>query len=113
MHCVQWTYPAPASLTKEKADRLFAETAGIYVGVPGLVRKYFGYSEDGRTVVGIYLWESKAAADAFYNADWIAGVASRWGAMPQRADWQVPQVVESREGRVIRDPQPAPAAAAE
>ena len=47
MHCVLWSYPAPAGLSKERADELFAQTAQIYVGVPGLVRKYFGYSEDG------------------------------------------------------------------
>ena len=53
MHCVSWTYPAPASLTKEKSVQLFAQVAEMYIGVPGLVRKYFGYSEDGRTVVTV------------------------------------------------------------
>jgi hypothetical protein len=110
MHCVSWTYPAPASLTKDKADQLFAQVADMYVGVPGLVRKYFGYSEDGRTVVGIYLWRSKADADAFYNPEWIAGVTSRWGVMPERTDWEIPQVVESEEARVIREPLYAAAA---
>ena len=104
MHCVSWTYPAPASLTKEKADQLFAQVADMYIGVPGLVRKYFGYSEDGRTVVGIYLWRSKDDADAFYNAEWVAGVTSRWGVMPERTDWEIAQVVESEEGQVLRDP---------
>ena len=107
MHCVLWSYPSPAGLTKEKADRLFADVAEMYVGVPGLVRKYFGYSEDGETIVGIYLWRSKAEAEAFYNPDWIAGVTSRWGVMPTRSDWQVPQVVESADGRIIREDAPA------
>jgi hypothetical protein len=109
MHCVIWTYPSPAGLTKDKADRLFADVADMYIGVPGLVRKYFGYSEDGRAIVGIYLWLSKVDADAFYNPEWVAGVTSRWGVMPQRSDWEVPQVVESVEGRVIRDRAPAAA----
>lgn len=110
MHCVSWTYPAPTDLTKQKSDRLFAQVAEMYVGVPGLVRKYFGYSEDGRTVVGIYLWRSKADADAFYNPEWVAGVTKRWGVMPARADWEIPQVVESLTGEVIREPLPAAAA---
>ena len=79
------------------------------VCVPGLVRKYFGYSEDGSTIVGIYLWRSKVEAEAFYNPDWVAGVTSRWGVMPTRSDWQVPQVVESAEGRIVRDGADMPA----
>lgn len=107
MHCVLWSYPSPAGLTKEKADKLFADVAGMYIGVPGLVRKYFGYSEDGQTIVGVYLWRAKADADAFYNAEWIAGVTSRWGVMPAKSEWQIPQVVESVDGRVITDRAPA------
>ena len=111
MHCVLWTYPAPASLTKAKADALFADVAAMYIGVPGLVRKYFGYSEDGRTVVGIYLWLTKADADAFYSPEWVAGVTSRWGVMPAKSEWHVPQVVESADGRVITEPEPLMAVA--
>ena len=73
----------------------------MYVGVPGLIRKYFGYSEDGRAIVGIYLWHSKTEAEAFYSPEWVAGVVSRWGVMPERTDWEIPQVVESETGRVI------------
>ncbi len=101
MHCVTWTYRTPAGLTKERADALFLSVAEKYVGVPGLVRKYFGYSEDGSSIVGIYLWQSRADADAFYSPEWLAGVTSRWGATPDRADWQIPQVVESTSGEII------------
>ena len=69
------------------------------------------YSEDGSTIVGVYLWRSKADADAFYSPDWIAGVRSRWGVMPAKSEWYVPQVVESAEGRVITEKAPAMAEA--
>ncbi len=111
MHCVSWSYPTPATLTKDKADKLFADVANMYIGVPGLVRKYFGYSEDGRTIVGIYLWRTKASAEAFYSPEWVAGVTSRWGVMPTRSDWEIPQVVESVEGKLITDREPAMAEA--
>ena len=111
MHCVVWTYPSPPSLTKEKADSLFAQVADMYIGVPGLVRKYFGYSEDGKSIVGVYLWSTKAHADMFYSDEWKAGVMSRWGVMPARTDWEIPQVVESVERRVVRDPSPNPVVA--
>lgn len=111
MYCVTWTYAMPAGHSAAQIAELFAKTADIYLGVPGLVRKYFGHSEDCCSVVGIYLWESKAHADAFYSPEWIAGVKSRWGSLPAKAEWVVPQVVESAEGRVITDAVPALAAA--
>lgn len=101
MYCVTWTYQMPEGHSAEQIAALFAKTADIYIGVPGLVRKYFGHSDDRRLVVGIYLWESKADADRFYSPEWVAGVTSRWGSMPAKTEWQIPQVVESAEGRVI------------
>jgi hypothetical protein len=55
----------------------------------------------GRSLVGIYLWANKAAADAFYTAEWLAMVAKRWGAPPQRQEWETPMVVESAKRRLI------------
>src|SRR5688500_10712049 len=101
MYCVTWTYKMPPSSSAEQITALFAKTAHLYLGVPGLVRKYFGHSEDRLSVVGIYLWESKAHADAFYSPEWVAGVTSRWGSMPDKTEWLVPQVVETAEGRVV------------
>jgi hypothetical protein len=103
MYCVVWTYKMPPGVSATQIKDLFAKTANIYIGVPGLVRKYFGHSEDRLKVVGVYLWTSKAHADAFYSPDWIAGVMSRWGSMPDKAEWEIPQVVESIDGRVIID----------
>lgn len=101
MYCVTWTYRMPEGYSAEQIKALFEKTAHIYIGVPGLIRKYFGHSDDRLKVVGIYLWESKAHADAFYSPEWVAGVTSRWGSMPDKAEWQIPQVVESAEGRVV------------
>ena len=98
MHCVTWTYAAPPELTEPRIRQLFDAVADRYLGVPGLIRKYFGFSPDGAQVVGIYLWESSEAADAFYSDEWMAGVTERWGATPARADWVVPVVAESRTG---------------
>jgi hypothetical protein len=103
----------PAGHSAAQIEDLFAKTADIYIGVPGLVRKYFGHSDDRLAVVGIYLWETKAQADAFYSPDWVAGVTNRWGSMPHKAEWVIPQVVESVEGRVITDFAPRGAVAAE
>lgn len=103
MYCALWTYAAPAGLTEERVREQFDAVAGNYVGVPGLIRKYFGFTEDAREVIGIYLWTSKEAADAFYTPDWIAGVTERWGATPRKSEWVVPVVAEGLDGRVVSD----------
>jgi hypothetical protein len=52
------------------AHRDHNATAHTYEGIPGLIRKYYGIAPDGSSLVGIYLWESKAAASAFYTGRW-------------------------------------------
>jgi uncharacterized lipoprotein YehR (DUF1307 family) len=52
---VQFGLPKPVSL--EEAARMFESTAPRYQNLPGLVRKYYLRSEDGRTAGGVYLWE--------------------------------------------------------
>ena len=56
-------FPLPAPLTLEEATEVFRSTAPIYRNVPGLVRKVYLLSEDGRTAGGVYLWETRAAAE--------------------------------------------------
>jgi hypothetical protein len=103
VYCVLWTYDAPPELSEDAIRRQFSAVADRYLGVPGLVRKYFGFTEDATSVIGIYLWTSREAADAFYSPEWIAGVTERWGSVPVRTDWIVPVVAESVEGRVVTE----------
>lgn len=104
MYCVMWTYAVPPALTEQVIREQFEAVAGNYLGVDGLIRKYFGFTPDATSVIGIYLWESKAAADAFYTDEWINGVVSRWGAMPRKDQWIVPVVAETAGGTVVGDP---------
>ena len=103
MYCVMWTYKVPPELPEVAIRRQFAAVADRYLGVPGLVRKYFGFTEDAKNVAGIYLWTSREAADAFYSPEWMAGVTERWGAAPVKTEWIVPVVAESVEGRVVTE----------
>ena len=78
---VQFQLPAPVSL--EEATRMFESTAPKYQNLPGLIRKYYLRSEDGRTAGGVYLWESKAAAEKVYSGEWRERVAKLYGNAPQ------------------------------
>src|SRR5437588_10133330 len=69
---VQFTLPQPISLAE--AVQRFESSAPKYQNLKGLVRKYYLRAEDGRTAGGVYLWESRAAAEAVYNGEWKARV---------------------------------------
>lgn len=97
-----WTYAVPPHLDEAAIREQFEVVAGNYLGVRGLVRKYFGFTDDARGVIGIYLWETKDAADAFYTDEWMAGVTERWGAAPLRQEWEVPVVAETAADQVVK-----------
>jgi len=101
MHTVMWTFDVPAHFSKAQLIETIKATAHTYEGLPGLIRKYYGIAPEGDSLAGIYLWESKAAADAFYTAEWVATVTKRWGSLPRRQDWETPMVVESAERRLV------------
>ena len=101
MHTVMWTFNVPAGMAKAKLVETINATAHAYEGISGLIRKYYGIAPDGASLVGIYLWDNKAAADAFYTPAWVAMVTQRWVAPPQRQEWETPMVVESAERRLV------------
>src|SRR5262249_19284486 len=59
----------PEWTTREDAKAMFEKSAPNYRGVPGLVRKYYLYGDD-RTGGGVYLWNSREAAERFYSEAW-------------------------------------------
>jgi quinol monooxygenase YgiN len=54
----------PASPEQIKASQ---EAAKNFRDIPGLIRKNFLYSEDG-IGGGVYTWENREAAEAFYSS---------------------------------------------
>jgi hypothetical protein len=76
------TYRLPKPLTRDEAQAIFNSTAPKYLDMPGLFRKYYVLSDDGQTVGGIYLWNSRAEADALYTESWKAFVWDKYGTHP-------------------------------
>ena len=96
---VQIKMPAPMRL--EKAREVFTGTAPRYREVPGLIRKYYLLSEDGGTVGGVYLWESRDAAKAMYNQAWYAFIREKYGVAPDVAYFESPVVVDNLAAEII------------
>jgi Putative mono-oxygenase ydhR len=98
---VQFALPQP--VTREKAREMFSSSAPRYVGVSGLVRKYFLLSQDGRTAGGVYLWQSQEDAELMYTGAWKRSIADKYGAEPSVVYYESPVIVDSVTGEIVTD----------
>lgn len=72
----------PPGFTREKAVAAMQKTVPQYQALPGLARKYFTLSDDGK-FGGIYLWKSRAEAQAWFSDAWRAKVTATYGTAPE------------------------------
>jgi hypothetical protein len=93
------TYKLSNRWTLEQAVAMFKTTAPLYLGKPGLVRKHYCMTEAG-DVKGIYLWKSKAHAEACFTPQWKAMVAAKYGAAPEIVYGVVPVTVDNLQEAV-------------
>jgi Putative mono-oxygenase ydhR len=98
---VEFSLPQP--ITRDQAKDTFQGTAPKYRGVPGLLRKYYVLSPDGRKAGGIYLWQSRAAAEQVYTAEWRAFVRGKYGADPTITWFECPVVVDNLTDTITSD----------
>ncbi len=94
-------FDVPEGETRDSIVETIKGSANNYQGVPGLIRKYYGVSADNDKLVGVYLWESREAADAFYTPDWYKMAEARWGAPTQWMTYDTPVVVDNLIEEVI------------
>jgi len=102
---VQFKMATP--MTLEEAARRFESSAPKYQNLPGLLRKYYIRSEDGRTAGGVYLWQSRQAAETVYSGEWRARVEQLYGAKPVIAWFDSPVIVDNLMGGKITTDVPA------
>ncbi|MBA3032197.1 MAG: YdhR family protein [Gammaproteobacteria bacterium] len=95
------TFKLPKPLTLDEAKNIFLSTAPKYQGVAGLIRKYYVLSQDGSTVGGIYLWNSKAEAEAMYTESWRTFVREKYGTNPSVTYMDCPVVVDNVSQEIL------------
>lgn len=93
-------FPLPAGMTPEKAAEAYQASAPNYRNLKGLVRKYYLYDDERKIGGGVYLWESRAAAEAVYNADWKASIKERFGEVPTITYFDTPVIVDNVTGAI-------------
>jgi len=104
VHIVIWKFDVMEGKNRQDLLTVMHGAAPDFQGVPGLVRKHYCIAPDCRSVLEIYLWQSKAAADKFFDHAWDAETSRRWeSARMTRQDFEAPVVVESAQNRVVSD----------
>ena len=94
------TFQLPKPVTLAEITKTFQATAPKYQGIPGLLRKNYWLSEDGRRAGGIYVWESRDAADRAYTPEWRTFVESKYGTPPSIEYLLSPVMVDNRDGTI-------------
>jgi hypothetical protein len=64
------------------------------------LRKHYLLSEDGNECAGLYIWPSRAAAQAAHDAAWRAGVEKRTGAAPAIRYFALQMLLDNEAGTV-------------
>jgi hypothetical protein len=94
------TFQLPNPATLAEITKTFQSTAPKYQGIPGLIRKTYFMSEDGRRAGGIYVWESREAADNVYTPEWRKFVEGKYGTPPLIEYLHAPVEVDNTKGTI-------------
>lgn len=87
--------PLPVGMPRGPVVAEMERSVPAYQQLPGLVRKYFTLGDDG-SYGGVYLWESRAAAQAFYGEGWQARVRARGHGDARVEYFDVPIAIDGR-----------------
>src|ERR1700709_1934666 len=84
--------------SEEQAIKGGTSTAPIYRGLAGkgLIRKDYLNGETGTG--GVYLWESRAAAEAWFTEERIAELTGRFGVRPRLTWYDTHVTVDNLKG---------------
>ena len=88
-------FKLPDGIDATKAAELFRASAPKYRGLAGLVRKYYLYDAQSQIGGGCYLWESREAAERFYNAAWCKMITENYGSPPELTFFETAVVVDN------------------
>ena len=96
-------FALPSPITRAEARSIFLSTAPKYRDVPGLLRKHYLFAEDGVTVGGVYLWNSRSDAEAMYTESWRVFVREKYGTDPTVSYFDCPVVVDNVAQQIVAD----------
>ena len=94
-------FALPEPMSAETMAELSEASAALYKGFDGLVSMCYVRSPEGTEVGGVYLWDSRDAADQCYDAAWHERVTEAYGVEPVITWLETPVVVDNRHDEII------------
>ncbi len=88
-------FPTPEGATLKNITEAFRSTTPRYEGLPGLIRKYYLFDPELGVGGGVYLWEDRAQAEAFYNNAWRARLTEKYGVPPKISFFESPVIIDN------------------
>lgn len=94
-------FQLPQRVSPEQAKEISLGSAPQYQQVPGLLRKYYVFSEDGSRAGGMYLWKTRQDAEHLYTEEWEKMVHEKYGAAPSVTYFDCPVVVDNKSDEIL------------
>jgi hypothetical protein len=91
----------PQGMTYEAYIENTNRIAARFQQIPGLIRKNFLFSKSQGLGGGVYLWETREAADKCYAGVWRENFVKAFGVEPNIAFFDTPVVVDNAAGEII------------
>ena len=63
-------------INRAEHEAVCEELAGAFAALPGLISKHWLADEENNTYGGVYIWETRAAYEAYLNSELFAGVGA-------------------------------------
>ena len=100
-------YALPESIDRAACRDHYEKIAPGFREVPGLISKHFicggqgvAGGAAGRIAGGVYQWETREDAEAFYSGPWRAGIVERYGVEPEIEYFTVFCITDNAAGEV-------------
>jgi hypothetical protein len=95
------TFKLPPGITRAQWLENIKVASARFQNVPGLIRKQFLYSDKG-IGGGVYLWETREAAEACYRGPWRDNIRKASGGNEPDIAWFDTQIVVDNESHQIK-----------
>ena len=102
------TYRLPDGTDREAALQMFRDSIPRYMATEGLLRKNVIYQEG--VGGGVYLWESREAAEGAYSDEWKAYMTEKYNHSPKLVFYEAP-ITMDRQYNTVYDESAVPQAA--
>ncbi|HLT25881.1 MAG TPA: YdhR family protein [Zeimonas sp.] len=96
-------FDLPMDMRREEVVEGMREVAPHWRANPDLIRKTFLYDPERRRTGALYLWKTRAAADAAHGEAWRRRVLEKYGSEPTREFFETPLVVDNALGRTVEE----------